>query len=104
DRPVQADQGGAAHVADDAVVLDRLVAHRLRSSDESRAREGQLVLPGGLDRHHPSAAPTATPAESISTSRSEPSRPGTSVWSASVAAPWAPSPASSHHTPRLAAR
>src|SRR5215813_12366696 len=30
DRPVQADQGGAVHVADDAVVLDRLVAHRLR--------------------------------------------------------------------------
>ena len=30
DRPVQADQGGAVHVPDDAVVLDRLVAHRLR--------------------------------------------------------------------------
>src|SRR5581483_6971247 len=29
DRPVQADQGGAVHVADDAVVLDRFVAHRL---------------------------------------------------------------------------
>ncbi len=28
DRPVQADQGGAVHVADDTVVLDRLVAHR----------------------------------------------------------------------------
>ena len=28
DRPVQADQGGAVHVPDDAVVLDRLVAHR----------------------------------------------------------------------------